>query len=79
MENRKYLIIYKSETHLADFNLISSSPDFLPTSNDGEKVIIKWEEIENPEFMKNLSWKEGPYNSEEINSILHLPEWIISE
>jgi len=79
MENRKYLIIYKSETSLVDFNLISSTPDFLPTSNDGTKVIIKWDDAEDPEFIKNLSWSEGPYNNEEISSIVCLPEWAISE
>ena len=79
MENRKYLIILKSETNLVDFQLIISDPDFLPTSNDGTKAIIKWEDTQDPEFIKTLSWSEGPYNNEEINQIMYLPEWVISE
>lgn len=79
MENRKYLIIYKSEIDLVDFDLILSSPDFLPSTNNGEKVIVKWENMDDPEFINNFSWKEGPYNNEEINSIMYLPEWVISE
>lgn len=79
MENRKYLIILKSEANLVDFQVILSDPDFLPASNDGVKVIIKWEDIEDPEFIKSLSWSEGPYNNDEINQIMYLPEWVITE
>jgi len=79
MENRKYLIILKSETNLVDFQLIISDPDFLPTSNDGTKIIIKWEDIPDPDFIKTLSWSEGPYSNDEINQIVYLPEWVISE
>lgn len=77
MENRKYLIIKKSETSLVDFESIASTGNFLPTSKNDEKVIIKWDSLEDPSFIKDFSWKEGPYNNEEITQIMGLPEWII--
>jgi len=79
MENRKYLIIKKSETSLVDFESISSSENFIPVSKNGEKVIVKWDSIDDPVFIDSLSWKEGPYNNEEITQIMYLPEWISSE
>jgi hypothetical protein len=74
MEERKYLIVKKSEIHKMDFNLINSDSNFLPESNNGEKIIIKWEG-QDPDFINNLEWKEGPYDVMEINQIIGLPEW----
>jgi hypothetical protein len=74
-EDREYLIISVSEIHLVDFNeVLETSPETLRKSLDGTKTIIKWDG-NMPDFVNNLTIKEGPYTFDEINAIVETSEW----
>jgi len=72
---KKHLIINKSELHKVVFDkLVETTLDSHVLSYNGEKVIIKW--IGNdPLFVDTLIFKEGPYNTEQINILLSTEEW----
>ena len=78
--NRNYLIINVSELGKIDFSQIcESSLDTLRYSSDGTKTFIKWDNDLEPDFISDLSTKEGPFNHEEILQILSTNFWINSE
>lgn len=75
-ENRTYLIVPITEILKIDFSKIfQESADTVRKSIDGSKFIIKWEG-DQPNFIGSLSDTEGPYNHEEIISIVQTVEWI---
>lgn len=76
-ENRKYLIFKIDEIDLIDFNyIIKKSIDKLRISINGTKSFIKWDG-DNPNFINNLSYKEGPYTHSQILSILeNSVDWV---
>jgi len=74
--NRKYLIIAVSELDKIDFNLIlETSSDTLRYNANNTKTLIKWIDGLEPNFISNLTTKEGPYNIDEISSILSSSDW----
>ena len=82
-ESRTYLIIPTSEISKIDFSKVfETSADTLRKSVDGTKTFIKWGEspyADQPDFVTNLSGKEGPYTKQEIHTILATNVWTSSE
>ena len=65
-----------SEIPLVDFNsVMETSAETLRKSVDGTKTFVKWESPNTPEFVANMTTKEGPYTYDEILVILATPEW----
>ena len=74
--NRQFLIFNVSEIPLVDFNYVmETSAETLRKSVDQTKTFVKWESTTTPEFVANLTTKEGPYTYDEILVILATPEW----
>ena len=74
-ENRRYVIFNVSELPLVDFSkVLEESSARMIRSLDLTKTIVKWEG-ETPDFVNNLTTKEGIYILEEIWQILKGPEW----
>lgn len=77
--NRNYLIFDVSELNKIDFNQVcESSIETLRYSSDNSKTFIKWDTENEPDFISNLTFKEGPYNQNEILEILSTDFWIKS-
>jgi len=73
---RKYLIINSSECNKIDYNQVSiTNETFLIKSLDETKTFVKWDTEEDPTFVADLIFKEGPYNNAEILEILQGPIW----
>lgn len=80
MEERNFMIINSSEIGLLDFSqILETSPETLRLSINGEKTFVKWEGSKVPTSVENLTTKEGPYNYQEIISILETLEWTQGE
>ncbi len=80
MEERNFMIINSSEIGLIDFSqILETSPETLRLSINGEKTFVKWEGSQVPTSVENLTTKEGPYNYQEIISILETLEWTQEE
>lgn len=75
MNNHKYLLILASEIDKLDFSqLVINSKETLIFNNDASKTFIEWVTID-PNFIRQLSWTEGPYNQEEMLYILKTDAW----
>jgi hypothetical protein len=75
-ENRKFMIFNVSELSNINFTQVcETSIDTVRKSVDGTKTFVKWDSDSIPESVNNLTTKEGPYNYEEILTILSTPEW----
>jgi hypothetical protein len=80
MNNRKYIIFNISEVDKINFSeVLETSKNTLRKSVDGNKSIIKWENNSIPISINNLLTKEGPYNHEQIMTILSSNEWVDNE
>ena len=74
-ENRKFIIFNVSELNQIDFTqVLETSIDTVRKSVDQTKTFVKWDGVM-PEFVNNLTTKEGPYTYNEIISILQTSEW----
>lgn len=72
---KQYLILNISEINLVDFETIAqTSTTTLRKSIDGQKTVIKWFG-EKPDWVDNLSTKEGPYSELEILTIMANSIW----
>jgi hypothetical protein len=75
MENRQFIIFNVSELDKIDFTqVIETSANTIRKSVDETKTFVKWDR-ETPECISTLTTKEGPYNYEEILTILATEEW----
>ena len=75
-ENRKFMIFDVSELPNIDFTQVcETSIDTVRKSVDGTKTFVKWDTEGIPSSVDSLTTKEGPYNYEEILTILSTPEW----
>ena len=64
-----------SEINKIDFEQLEiTSPETLTYSADGSKTVIEWLEIE-PTFVSALSYKDGPYDLEQMQQIIQSTEW----
>jgi hypothetical protein len=73
---RKYLIIKTSELDNVDFSqTLFRDKSELQFSLDGTKTYIKWDG-DDPTFLSDLRYKEGPYDNGQIISIVAAhPDW----
>jgi hypothetical protein len=69
------MIFSTSETGSIDFNeVLETSAETLRVSVDGSKSFVKWDG-DIPTSVSSLTTKEGPYNHNEILTILTGSEW----
>lgn len=70
------MIFNVSELPIIDFTqVLETSIDTVRKSIDGTKTFVKWDSEEIPSSVQSLTTSEGPYNYEEILTILSTPEW----
>jgi len=75
-ENREFMIFNVSELPQIDFTqVLETSIDTVRKSVDETKTFVKWEGPTIPSSVDSLTTKEGPYNYNEILTILATPEW----
>lgn len=75
-QNREYMIFNVSELDTIDFSqVLETSIDTIRKSVDETKTFVKWEGDIIPSSVDALVTKEGPYNYDEILSILSTTEW----
>ncbi len=76
LDNRYYLIIGVNEINKVNFSqVLESSADTLRYNVNNTKTFIKWEGA-TPNFVSEITTKEGPYNHVEIMGILSTSEWV---
>ena len=74
-EHRNFMIFNVSELDTIDFTqVLETSQDTVRRSVDGTRTFVKWNE-DIPSSVAALTTKEGPYNYEEILTILAGPDW----
>lgn len=75
-EERRFLIFPYSQINLVDFDqVLETSAETVRISVDGTKTFVKWDSIQTPSSLFNLTDTEGPYTYDEILDILSTPEW----
>jgi hypothetical protein len=75
-DNREFMIFNVSELGTIDFTqVLETSPDTVRKSVDLTKTFVKWDGINIPQCVQNLTTSEGPYTYEEMLDILATPEW----
>ena len=72
---RKYLVINRDEMNKIDYNQIPQIEEGMIFDLSGTKTFIKWDTEEDPTFVIDLIFKEGPYNNQEILDIILGPLW----
>ena len=74
-EHRNFMIFNVSELDTIDFTqVLETSQDTVRRSVDGTRTFVKWN-YDTPSSVAALTTKEGPYNYEEILTILAGPDW----
>lgn len=74
-EHRNFMIFNVSELGAIDFTqVLETSQDTVRRSVDGTRTFVKWN-YDTPSSVAALTTKEGPYNYEEILTILAGPDW----
>jgi hypothetical protein len=64
-----------SEIDKIDFEqVVITSLETLTYNADGSKAVIEWDGIE-PTFLSELSYKDGPYDLEQMQQIIQSTEW----
>jgi hypothetical protein len=77
--NRNFMIFNVSELNTIDFTqVLETSLNTVRKSVDETKTFVKWDG-DMPSSVSSLTTKEGPYNYEEILTILATPEWTQEE
>ena len=75
-ETRQFMIFNVSELGTVDFTqVLETSQDTVRRSVDETKTFVKWEGDIIPTSVDSLTTKEGPYNHEDILTILSGSEW----
>jgi len=78
-EHRNFMIFNVSELDTIDFTkVLETSKDTVRKSIDETKTFVKWDG-DIPSSVSSLTTKEGPYNYEEILTILSTPKWSLEE
>ena len=77
--NRNFMIFNVSELNTINFTqVLETSLNTVRKSVDETKTFVKWDG-DMPSSVSSLTTKEGPYNYEEILTILATPEWTQEE
>ena len=72
----KYTIFNVSELDTINFEQVKeTSIDTIRKSVDKTKTFVKWDTEETPECVALLTTAEGPYTTEEIQTILNTDLW----
>ena len=75
-KNRSFVIFNVSELNLVNFDeVLQTNADTVRRSLDGTKTFIKWDGTNIPDFINDLTTKEGPYTYDEMKDILYTSEW----
>ena len=75
-ENREFMIFNVSELPNIDFTqVLETSIDTVRKSVDETKTFVKWDGVEIPPSVSELTTKEGPYTYSQILEILSTSEW----
>ncbi len=74
--HRNFMIFDVSELGSVNFNeVLETSQDTVRKSVDETKTFVKWEGDDTPISVDSLTTKQGPYNYDEILTILETFEW----
>ena len=74
--DREFMIFNVSELNKINFNeVLETSEDTVRKSVDLTKTFVKWDGVNIPQCIQDLTTKEGPYTYNEILTILAAPEW----
>ena len=74
-EQRQYLIFKTDELNKVDFTqVLETSVETVRKSVDETKTFIKWEN-DQPSFINEFTYSEGPYTHSEMLEILSTEEW----
>jgi hypothetical protein len=74
--DREFMIFNVSELNTINFNeVLETSEDTVRKSVDLTKTFVKWNGINIPQCVQNLTTSEGPYSYNEMLDILATPEW----
>lgn len=72
-----YYIIKQKEFRKIDFSeILETNYDTFNKSINGEKILISTNKETEPEFIKTLDFKEGPYTEKQISPLILTEEWI---
>lgn len=71
-----FLVYNLSEQHLIDNTQCSPSPLFMKNSLDGTKSFICY--ILEPDYINNITTKQGPFDYSEMMVVLEGSEWKIN-
>ena len=74
--DREFMIFPVAELDKIDFaQVLETSAETVRKSVDGLKTFVKWNGIDIPACVSELTGTEGPYTYDEILTILATPEW----
>ena len=74
--SRNFMIFKVSEMSNINFEeVLETSEETLRKSVDGTKTFVKWDGEEIPLSVQSLQTKDGPYNYEEMLTILSTETW----
>jgi hypothetical protein len=75
---RYFMIFNVSEIDKINYSqTLTTSNQSLRMSVDGTKTFVKWEGENVPEFLNEFTTKEGPYNFEQMLTIIESSEWTV--
>lgn len=75
-DHRNFMILNVSELGSVNFlEVLETSTNTVRKSLDEIKTFVKWDGETTPPSVSSLTTKEGPYNYDEIITILSGPEW----
>lgn len=78
IEDEKHIIFSVTELEKINFDeVLETSIDTVRISSDGLKTFVRWDIIDTPQFVGTLLTKEGPYNINEMISILSESPWFV--
>ena len=80
MENytdRNFMIFNVSEINKINFDeILETSAQWLRKSVDETRTFVKWDGNTIPTSIQTLTTSEGPYNYDEIITILNSSDWV---
>jgi|LauGreDrversion4_2_1035121.scaffolds.fasta_scaffold127708_3 hypothetical protein len=70
-----YAVIPSSELESVDYTQTMCTREGVRVSIDGSKAIVKWKGADTPSSVSAISEMQGPYNRQEILSVVSAEEW----
>jgi hypothetical protein len=75
--DRNFMIFNVSEIDKINFDeVLQNSAQWMRKSVDNQKTFVKWDGEITPSFIQTLTTSEGPYNYDEITTILNSSDWV---